>query len=77
MTEGHTPGPCRYCGSLDVLVEDGGPRNRWRGYNFCGDCGETLGAKWRRMIDDVCEGNWGFRPNRTKRAASLKARAIP
>lgn len=63
---------CPYCHSPDVLIEDGGPRNVWRGYTFCGDCGETIGSKWRRMIDDFCERQWGFRPNRT-RAAILKA----
>lgn len=59
---------CPYCGSRDLLVEDGGPRNRWRGYTFCGDCGETIGSKWRRMIDDFCDRAWRFRPNGTRAA---------
>ena len=60
------------CKHSETLVEDGGPRNPWRGYTFCADCGETVGAKWRRMIDNVCQSHWNFRPNRTKR---LRARA--
>jgi hypothetical protein len=60
------------CHHPERIVEDGGPRNPWRGYTFCGDCGETIGAKWRRMIDDICERNWGYRPNRTKPAATIE-----
>jgi hypothetical protein len=54
------------CRHPEQLVEDGGPRNSWRGYTFCGDCGETIGVKWKRKIDDFCEREWAFRPNRTK-----------
>jgi hypothetical protein len=66
-----TPRACPYCKSVDVLTEDGGPRNSWRGYTFCGDCGETIGRKWRRKIDDFCQRQWGVRPNRT-RALTVK-----
>ena len=54
------------CRHPERLVEDGGPRNPWQGYTFCGDCGETLGIKWKCKIDDVCEHYWNFRPNKTK-----------
>lgn len=59
---------CPHCHSPDVFVEDGGPRNIWRGYTYCAACGATLGMKWRRMIDDFCEREWGFRPNSTRAA---------
>ena len=54
------------CKHLNVITEDGGPRNPWQGYTYCADCGTTVGSKWRRKIDDFCERNWKFRPHRTK-----------
>ena len=53
------------CRHTQTIVEDGGPRNPWRGYTFCADCGVTVGAKWRRKIDDFCERSWGYRPHKT------------
>lgn len=55
------------CRHIETITEDGGgPRNPWHGYTYCVRCGESVGIKWKRMIDDLCEREWKFRPHKTK-----------